>query len=389
MAIPSKNTWSLGQWYDQDVAGNVNYFGLEPAELWNMGYQGGLAHNNTSNVSSPKQIPGTTWALVGGAVESASSRVLKSDGTFWSWGYNNYGEAGTNDREAYSSPMQIGTNTNWKEVDSGNQWSVGVKQDGTLWSWGRQSAGRTGQNLGPSGAATSSPTQLGSGTTWKHCYAGVDWGAATTTNGELWIWGDGGYGQLMNNDRAVYSSPIQVPGTTWDQLAGGRYLLSASKTDGTWYMSGSGTYGGLGQNIGGSPGNSRSSPVQFGAGNTWKLVTLGAYQGPTFGIRSDDTLWVCGDNDNGVLGFNTPSDVRYSSPTQLPGSYKSVWLTAYSSAAVKTDGTLWSWGKNDRTQLGLNQSSTNVRLSSPTQVGTDTNWINIAGNSQYVYMKRS
>ena len=49
-------------------------------------------------------------------------------------------------------------------------------------------------------------------------------------------------------------------------------------------------------------------------------------------------------------------------------------------------GQLWAWGDNQYGCLGLNQSP-NVRKSSPTQVGTDTNWKVVidAGNAgEYV-----
>ena len=39
--------------------------------------------------------------------------------------------------------------------------------------------------------------------------------------------------------------------------------------------------------------------------------------------------------------------------------------------AVKTDGTLWAWGKNGDGELGLNDTTSR---NSPVQVGTDTNW---------------
>ena len=43
--------------------------------------------------------------------------------------------------------------------------------------------------------------------------------------------------------------------------------------------------------------------------------------------------------------------------------------------ATKTDGTLWFWGYTSNGQSGLNQgSSAPNALSSPTQVGTDTDW---------------
>ena len=39
--------------------------------------------------------------------------------------------------------------------------------------------------------------------------------------------------------------------------------------------------------------------------------------------------------------------------------------------ATKTDGTLWAWGNN---YFGNQGQSDKTQRSSPTQVGTDTNW---------------
>ena len=60
------NTWKLNQWYDQDVAGNVEYSG--DRQLWAMGrnHSGQLGQNSintpsNNGLSSPVQVPGTTW----------------------------------------------------------------------------------------------------------------------------------------------------------------------------------------------------------------------------------------------------------------------------------------------------------------------------------------
>ena len=39
--------------------------------------------------------------------------------------------------------------------------------------------------------------------------------------------------------------------------------------------------------------------------------------------------------------------------------------------AIKTDGSLWAWGKNQSGSLGLNNET---QYSSPTQIGSATNW---------------
>ena len=52
--------------------------------------------------------------------------------------------------------------------------------------------------------------------------------------------------------------------------------------------------------------------------------------------------------------------------------------------AVKTDGTLWSWGYNGgRGTTGIPGIAHNAKISSPTQVGSDTNWA-VIGRDHYL-----
>ena len=37
----------------------------------------------------------------------------------WSWGYNNYGQLGQGNTTSYSSPVQVGSLTNWNLVAGG------------------------------------------------------------------------------------------------------------------------------------------------------------------------------------------------------------------------------------------------------------------------------
>ena len=75
-----------------------------------------------------------------------------------------------------------------------------------------------------------------------------------------------------------------------------------------------------------------SSPVQV-PGTTWNKVTAG--ENSCIASKTDGTLWVWGGNDEGILGFNTPSNTRYSSPTQLPGTWVQGFVTYGGSMGVK------------------------------------------------------
>jgi len=278
------------------------------------------------------------------------------------WGYNQYGSLGQNNRTAYSSPIQIGTDADWKTFSACyEQTSFGIRTNGTLWSWGYNGFGVLGLN-GSVNARKSSPTQI-PGTTWSQFSGRRGAASAIKTDGTLWMWGRNNQGQLGQNNRTYYSSPVQIPGTSW-ATASTSVISSAIRTDGTLWMWGSENNNGqLGQNSTGA----RSSPVQI-PGTTWARVYAGGYDS-AFAIRTDGTLWGWGNNNDGGLGQNNRT--KYSSPVQVPGAWKNIsegsgWITA-----TKTDGTLWGWGSNDKGQLGQNSV---VKYSSPVQVGSATDW---------------
>jgi len=66
-----------------------------------------------------------------------------STATLWSWGFdNNYSLGGGTTR---SSPVQVGTATNWETVYAGNgDNGFGLKDTGILWAWGGNSSGSLG-----------------------------------------------------------------------------------------------------------------------------------------------------------------------------------------------------------------------------------------------------
>ena len=278
--------------------------------LWMMGDgpSGMLAQGNPAySVSSPIQVPGTTWSKV--TVSRFTTHATKTDGTLWSWGYNGYGEMGVNSRTSYKSPIQVGSNTTWREAFGGSTGSIGaIKTDGTLWVWGRNTHGNLGLNQ--QGNNISSPTQI-PGTTWKQFSGTNNISVAVKTDGTLYSWGQNNGGQLGLNDKTKRSSPTQVPGTTWKEVVSGNYSFAATKTDGTLWAWGYNQHGQLGQ------GNRTyySSPKQI-PGTSWNQVratNVGFYM-----TKTDGTLWTLGQNNEGQLGQNNRTS--RSSPVQVPGT---------------------------------------------------------------------
>lgn len=105
------------------------------------------------------------------------------------------------------------------------------------------------------------------------------------------------------------------------------------------------------------------------------------------GIKSDGTLWAWGMNTNGQLGQGDTSVLN--APTQIGSD--STWskvVCGYSHAvALKTDGTLWAWGWNNNAQCG--QGHTTTPLTTPTQIGSATDWVDIASGTNSSYAKKA
>ena len=313
------------------------------------------------------------------------SMGISKDGKLWGWGINTSGQLGDNTLVSKSSPVQIGTLSNWSKVASGDNFSLSIKTDGTLWGWGVQNTnGELGNNTKIS---TSSPIQIGTLSNWSQISAGLNHVVSIKTDGTLWTWGNNSSGELGLNLATTEhrSSPVQL-GTLndWSKVFAGENHTLAVKTDGTLWSWGSNSNGQLGQNI--ATNAPRSSPVQVGSlRNRLNIASGGTY---SIAVKTDGTLWAWGNNTNGQLG--TSNTTQYSSPVQV-GTLTN-WLKIYtgesssgqSTLAIKRDGTLWAWGLNTSGQLGTGTTTT---ISSPVQIGTRKDWLSVAvGLTHSVYL---
>ena len=214
---------------DVDYVGTAYTFGVKTyvSTLWMWGYNeyGQFGQNNRTSYSSPVQVGSeNNWSQgIRGAFNVAAT---KTDGTLWVMGHNTDGSLGQNNVVFYSSPVQI-PGTTWDLVSSSNSSCFATKTDGTLWAWGNNgTSGKLG--LGDT-AHRSSPVQIGSGTDWsKPLNMTNNAGGALKTDGTLWLWGSNTYGSLANNTYDTGSnSPIQVPGTKWVDLRGTNNFVRA------------------------------------------------------------------------------------------------------------------------------------------------------------------
>jgi len=330
------NLWDSGNRGGGETFGAIKTDGT----LWTWG-NGAFGATGTNGPdgrgSSPVQVPGTwnqTYGTFSGSYISAGA--LKADGTLWMWGNNGAGMLGQNNTTRVSSPVQV-PGTTWSRLAFDGRCVLANKTDGTLWAWGENDYGMSGSN---NRTEYSSPIQI-PGTNWAtgKISVGDDHVGAIKTDGTLWVWGNGAPGQLGHNNTTQYSSPVQVPGTTWATVTMGESSVMASKTDGTLWAWGNNNNGVLGQNNA-HPTGTVSSPIQI-PGTTWSTsmnhytMTGRAVQA----AKTDGTLWTWGYNDKGQLGL---SDVAArSSPTQVPGisGVQQVVCWTDGMAALYTDST--------------------------------------------------
>jgi alpha-tubulin suppressor-like RCC1 family protein len=349
--------------------------------LWGASASGRLGDNSIIDQSSPVQTisGGTNWKSVSLCNHTAA---IKTDGTLWNWGQNVSGDLGNNAIANQSSPVQtISGGTDWRSVSVGN-FTASIKTDGTLWLWGVGSCGRLGNNAI---ANQSSPVQtVSGGTDWRSVSAGNSFAAAIKTDGTLWNWGLGSSGQLGNNAIADQSSPVQTVsgGSNWRSVSAGAGHTAATKTDGTLWTWGCGSIGQLGNNAIAN----QSSPVQTVSGGTnWRTVSAGSYH--TAAIKTDGELWLWGSGTIGLLGTN--STTNRSSPVQTVSggtNWRTVSAGDRHTAATKTDGTLWLWGDGNDGRLGTNSA---ISQSSPVQtVSGGTNWRTVSAGCVHTASNR-
>ena len=381
MAELRQNTWELDEWYDQSVAGTTGgYRWGGSLYAWGTNANGVLGQSQSSPTkrSSPVQIPGVTWKYIAGSGPSGYINAIKSDGTLWAWGVNYTGVLGQNNANptgTCSSPMQVGSDTNWKNVAKGGESHIAaIKTDGTLWVMGENDLGALGLN---SNTDISSPTQVGTDTTWKFSSMSKRHALAIKTDGTLWSWGRGNSGGLGLNSNTERSSPTQIgTRTNWKTCASRTYGGAATNTSGQLYSWGYNTRGELGI-------NSRtrySSPIQVPG--SWTCVDSGGDSMQSLmAIKTNGTLWAWGYASKGAIDNNLyGNNSDRSSPTQI--GTETTWSTAENenggfnmdhsdcSAVMKTDGTWWTWGANNYGQLGVNDytGSPNYGVGSPRQL---------------------
>jgi len=309
----------------------------------------GIGNSATNRTLIPVEVHGagnvdylhSVSAIMGGEVHNVA---LKSDGTVWAWGFNFQGGLGDGTTNDSALPIQTGLNsipplTNVTKLGGRTYFNLAVKTDGSVWAWGMGTFGQMGN-----GAATNclSPVQVlnsqpgGAINGPKQVSCGYTYGVALLTNGTVWTWGTGSHGELGNGTTGSSYTPVQVTGlTNVTAISSGWKHTLALQSNGTVWAWGYNSHGELGDGT----ASNQSNAVQVLNLSNIVAVSGGDYN--SIALRSDGTVWKWGLNDVGELGFGTNDNtasgvgdsVVHAFPAQVTqdkfgGSFSNVVLVA-------------------------------------------------------------
>ena len=283
VAVKTAGTPMEGKTIVQVAAGATHSLALATdgtIYAWGKNEYGQLGNDSTTNSPVPVAVKTAGTPMDGKTIIQIHagyehSLALASDGTVYAWGRNNSGQLGKNDATDAHIPAAVqtlGTPMAGKvivQLAAGNSQSMALASDGTVYTWGWNQYGQLGNGTTTNSripvAVVTTGTPL-AGKIISQIAAGNAHALAMTDDGTVYTWGWNQYGQLGNNSTINSSLPVIVK-TTGTPLAGKMITQIASggspnslvlANDGTMYTWGWGQHGQLGN---GTIGTDAKTPL--------------------------------------------------------------------------------------------------------------------------------
>jgi len=165
--------------------------------------------------------------------------ALKSDGTVWAWGNNQFGQIGIGTAGGSGDfrvpPVKVQNLTNVVAIAAGEYSSYALKSDGTVWAWGRNNYGQLGD-----GTTTDryTPVRVKNISGVKDIRMGSFYGYAIRNDNIAWAWGyiwsedDNGLPHvLVNRFEPSHAKLSMRIGETKQITVNGKLILTGINTD--------------------------------------------------------------------------------------------------------------------------------------------------------------
>jgi alpha-tubulin suppressor-like RCC1 family protein len=299
---------SVGRWFVLATKTNNDLYG------WGDNQYGNLGNGNNTVQYTPVKIAENVKSFSAGYHHSM---IVKTDGTMWGAGYNEAGNLAVGNNVGYYNTWQQESSlaTNWAKASAGYYNSFGIKTNGTLWSTGANNEGQSGTGA-TSGTAVAF-VQIGTDTNWKDVSCGVYHVLGLKTTGKLFGWGYSGDGRLgiVGAGAQYFRTPQAIEASSnYSQIATSWDASAIIKSDNTLYA--------FGVNHNGITGGTAAStlnlaPQQVGTSSNWKTLALrvGGYH---FGaIQNDTSVWAWGADNLYQLGNDDGVTADSNVPTQV------------------------------------------------------------------------
>jgi alpha-tubulin suppressor-like RCC1 family protein len=356
----------------------------------NYGQLGRPADEGPNPVPSLVSLPGATGPAVQAAAGSGYSLAVTSTGQLYAFGENRYGQLGIPTNSGTDTPNPTptlvslpGASGPVTQVAAGGYHSLVVTSTGQLYAFGNNDEGQLGVST-DSGAETPNPTPTlvrlpGASGPVTQVAAGVWFSLALTSTGQVYAFGENGFGQLGNGNGIDTDTPNPTPtlvglpgasGRATELAAGGFHSLVVTST-GQLYAFGEDRWGQLGDGI----------DLPSGPNPTPTLVRLPGASGPvtqvaagvwfSLALTSTGQLYSFGENEFGQLGYITSATTPEL--VTVPGATGSVTQVAAGGArsfTLTSTGQLYAFGDNEYGALGVGvlAGSDTERVPTPTIV---------------------
>ena len=343
---------------------------------WGLNRSGQLGDGSAIDKPSPTTIGSLkTWSVIAAGefhtVALLGSNCAVNGCPLYAWGYNQNGQLGDGTTTDKSTPTKIGSVTTWIAVAAGRAHTLAVKKDGSLWAWGRNFSGQLGDTTQ---ADRLVPTAIGTAKIWKAVAAGESHSVGIQTDGSVWTWGTREFGQTgqgVGNPAIPVTmmdatpTALAVPGIALNfasMSAGGNHSL-AIRSNGALWAWGHNAFGQLGNDT----TTDAFAPLQVGTETDWSVVAAGGNH--SIAIKTDGTLWAWGSNVDGQLGDGSTTDAQRPIQIGIEKNWIAVSVGKSHTYAIKADGSLWGWGRNQEGQQGNGQAgSTAANILVPTKL---------------------
>lgn len=293
----------------------------------------------------------------------SNSFMVCANGTVKAWGYNGYGALGFGDYINRRLPEVISGLNNVIKVSAGPQHTLFLKNDGSVWASGSNNLGQLGDGTT---TGKNSPVQVTGLTGIIDISAGHNFSIFLKNDGTVWGCGRNDLGQLGLGNTNFTIIPTQITGF------GGITKIFAGSLE-SIYLKNDGTVFGNGFMVGSPFGLANEpvfilTPTQFlNLNNVTSIAGGFAYR---LFLKNNGTVWACGFSPygSGLPSFALANSASYE-PVQIPGisGVSDIYAYHHTSLFLKSDGTVFACGENKFNELGIPAYFEHV-VSSPLQV---------------------